>query len=103
MIRHLILFLLAALFPQALADVEFMIPQPGAILRIGDVLTAQWRESSRHPLISDLLYYDLYLCAGGQVAGTYVGLLSLHIVYVSIGSLLTIADAAGRCSSAFER
>ncbi|PYI25434.1 beta-1,6-glucan boisynthesis protein [Aspergillus indologenus CBS 114.80] len=87
MVRHLILFLLAALFPQALADVEFVIPKSGAVLQIGDVLMAQWRESGRLPPISDLLHYDLYLCAGGEVAGTYVGLLSLHMIYEDVALL----------------
>ncbi|OJK03339.1 hypothetical protein ASPACDRAFT_22964 [Aspergillus aculeatus ATCC 16872] len=102
MVRHLILFLLSALFPQALADVEFMIPQPGAILRIGDVLTAQWRESGRLPLISDLLHYDLYLCAGGEVAGTYedVALLSRGNLFARGNSLSFTLDRSIRDSDA---
>ncbi|PYH41875.1 putative beta-1,6-glucan biosynthesis protein (Knh1) [Aspergillus saccharolyticus JOP 1030-1] len=74
---RLILFLLAALSPQALADVDFLNPTLGATLRVGDVLTAQWRESGRLPQISELIKYDLYLCADGDSAGTYVGLVSM--------------------------
>ncbi|RAL15031.1 putative beta-1,6-glucan biosynthesis protein (Knh1) [Aspergillus homomorphus CBS 101889] len=69
-VTHSILFLFA-LLPQALADVEFVFPSPSAILRTGDVLTAQWRESGRLPHISELIHYDLYLCVGGELAGTH--------------------------------
>ncbi|PYH76954.1 beta-1,6-glucan boisynthesis protein [Aspergillus uvarum CBS 121591] len=98
MVRHLILFLLAALFPQALADVEFVIPKSGAVLQIGDVLMAQWRESGRLPPITDLLHYDLYLCAGGEVAGTYedVALLSKGNVFARGNSISFTLDPSLR-------
>ena len=72
------------LFSTALADVEFTAPARGTIIKAGDVVTAHWKDSGEFPRISELVQYDLYLCAGGDTLGSQVSLFnSQH--FVSIG------------------
>lgn len=55
-----------------LADIEFTVPSAGSIIRAGDIVTAIWRVSGSGPRISELIEYDLYLCAGGDAPDSYV-------------------------------
>lgn len=64
--------LLAAVAPHAFADVEFTTPSAGATEAGGQVLKVAWKESGTSPPISDLLTYQLFLCAGGNDATSFV-------------------------------
>lgn len=66
------LSLLVALASAALADVEFLEPDAGATAKGGDTITVRWRDSGKEPKLSQLTRYDLYLCAGGDTADSYV-------------------------------
>lgn len=68
---HLLLFFLP-FFPISIADIEFTVPSTGSIIRDGEVVTAQWRDSGKGPRISELSEYDLFLCAGEDTADSYV-------------------------------
>ncbi|PLB47025.1 putative beta-1,6-glucan boisynthesis protein [Aspergillus steynii IBT 23096] len=58
-----LLFLACAFLQTALADIEFTDPVTGSVLEAGHVVTAHWKDSGTSPRISDLVQYDLYLCA----------------------------------------
>ncbi|KAL4889110.1 Ser-Thr-rich glycosyl-phosphatidyl-inositol-anchored membrane family-domain-containing protein [Aspergillus ambiguus] len=58
-----------SLLATALADVEFISPKAGAVLRAGDVVTVHWKDTGSVPRISQFTQYDLYLCAGEVVSG----------------------------------
>ena len=61
------LFLLAALAPFAIADVEFTSPAAGnSISAGGKTLSVTWKESGDDPPISSFTTYTLFLCAGGN-------------------------------------
>lgn len=60
------------LLSTALADVEFTAPASGSTLKGGHVVTAHWKESGELPRISQLLQYDIHLCAGGDTSDSYV-------------------------------
>lgn len=60
----------------AVADVEFTAPAFGSILEGGHVITAHWKESGELPKISQLLEYDIHLCAGGDTSDSYVSAFS---------------------------
>lgn len=64
--------LLAAVAPHAFADVEFTTPSAGATAAGGEVLKVAWKESGSSPPISSLLTYQLFLCAGGNDASSFV-------------------------------
>lgn len=71
------LALLATLAPFAFADVEFTGPAAGDTITVGvqaASITVKWKESGDSPPITDLLSYDLFLCAGGNAEGEWVGL-----------------------------
>lgn len=68
-----VLSFILPLLPTALADVEFTAPAVGSTLKGGDVITAHWKDSGKPPRISQLSQYDIYLCAGGDAAESYVG------------------------------
>lgn len=65
------------LLSTALADVEFIVPAFGSTLKGGHVVTAHWKESGKLPKISQLLQYDIYLCAGGDTPDSYVSVFSI--------------------------
>ncbi|KAK1141361.1 Cell wall synthesis protein kre9 precursor [Aspergillus melleus] len=58
-----LLFLACTVLQTALADIEFTEPAPGTVLEAGHVVTAHWKDSGASPRISELVQYDLYLCA----------------------------------------
>ena len=60
------------LLSTALANVEFTDPAVGSTFKGGGAITAHWKDSDEPPRISDLSRYDIYLCAGGNIAGSYV-------------------------------
>lgn len=60
----------------AVADVEFTAPAFGSTLKGGNVVTAHWKESGGFPKISQLLQYDIHLCAGGDTSDSYVSIFS---------------------------
>ena len=64
-------WLLAAALPYALADVEFTSPAAGVTLT-GPTLSIKWKDSGSSPAISDLVSYQLFLCAGGNEDSNYV-------------------------------
>lgn len=63
---------LVAVAPYALADVTFTSPSAGAILQGGSVIKVQWKDSGTSPPVSDLQAYQLFLCAGGNEATSFV-------------------------------
>ena len=67
-----LLLLLAAVAPYALADVEFTSPSAGATLQGGSTIKVAWKDSGTKPAISDLQGYQLFLCAGGNDANSFV-------------------------------
>ena len=67
-----LLALLAAVAPYAFADVEFTSPSAGASAVGGQLLQIAWKESGTSPPITDLQSYQLFLCAGGNDAGSFV-------------------------------
>ena len=67
-----LLLLLAAVAPHAFADVKFTSPSAGATSVGGQLLQIAWQESGTAPPITDLQSYQLFLCAGGNEAGSFV-------------------------------
>ncbi|KAB8232343.1 hypothetical protein ETB97_011083 [Aspergillus alliaceus] len=63
--------LVLSLLSTALADVEFTAPTRGTVIESGDVITAHWKDSGKSPRVSELVQYDLYLCAGGDTLGSH--------------------------------
>lgn len=64
--------LLASVAPYALADIKFTSPDAGGIVAGGSTLSVQWKDSGSAPPISDLQTYQLFLCAGGNDANSFV-------------------------------
>lgn len=67
------LWLLASFVLSVFADVKFTKPEPGATIEAGGTLTIEWEESGESPSLDSLLSYQLFLCAGGNDDGTFVG------------------------------
>ena len=67
-----LLLLLAAVAPYTLADVEFTTPAAGATVTGGSTLDIEWKESGTGPPITSFSTYQLFLCAGGNDANTFV-------------------------------
>ena len=67
-----LLLLLAAVAPYTLADVEFTSPAAGATVTGGSTLDVEWKDSGTSPPISSFSTYQLFLCAGGNDAGSFV-------------------------------
>lgn len=67
-----LLLLLAAVAPYTFADVEFTTPAAGATETGGSTLDVQWKESGTGPPISSFSTYQLFLCAGGNDASSFV-------------------------------
>lgn len=66
------LWLLATFTPYVFADVRFTTPEAGGTIKGGGSLTIEWEDSGDTPALDSLLSYQLFLCAGGNEAGTYV-------------------------------
>lgn len=67
-----LLYLLAAVAPFAFADVKFTVPAAGAPIPAGGTFAVEWKDSGVAPSISDLASYQLFLCAGGNDASSFV-------------------------------
>lgn len=52
------------------ADVKFITPGPGTVLTGGSVIQVAWQESGVPPFLEDFSAYQLFLCAGGNDAGS---------------------------------
>ena len=65
-------FLLAAVAPYTFADVEFTAPSGGATETGGSTLDVEWKESGTGPPITSFSTYQLFLCAGGNDASSFV-------------------------------
>lgn len=66
------LVLCATFAALAQAGIEFTKPKAGDTLTAGTALGVQWQEGGDGPSLSDLTTYELFLCAGGNDAGTFV-------------------------------
>lgn len=73
MILRSLLFL-ACTATRILADVEFTSPEAGGTEDGGSQLSIKWKDSGDDPKLSDLVSYQLFLCAGGNDASDYVSL-----------------------------
>ncbi|KAI9879451.1 MAG: hypothetical protein M1830_008498 [Pleopsidium flavum] len=69
-----LLYLLAAVAPFAFADVKFTTPAPGAPVPAGGTFAVEWTDSGSAPSIADLASYQLFLCAGGNDASSFIQL-----------------------------
>lgn len=67
-----LLTLLAAVAPHAFADVEFTSPSAGATAVGGQLLQIAWKDSGTSPPITELQSFQLFLCAGGNDADSFV-------------------------------
>ena len=67
-----VLFLLAAVAPYTFADVEITSPSAGATAVGGQLLQISWKDSGTAPPINKLQSFQLFLCAGGNDAGSFV-------------------------------
>ncbi|KAF9883454.1 hypothetical protein FE257_003452 [Aspergillus nanangensis] len=61
---------IGSFLPLVLADVDFVAPSADTVVKAGDVVTAQWKDSGRLPHISQLSQYNLYLCAQTNIDGS---------------------------------
>lgn len=98
MLRKSVLLLAAAAAHLVLADVEFTSPSAGATLTGGSTISVKWKDSGTSPPISDLLTYQLFLCAGGNDAGSFVSLTPLVFVTLTDGRL-RLPDRYNSCHS----
>lgn len=57
---------LAALAPFVSAGISFVSPKAGATLTAGTSIDVKWEEGGTGPKLTELLSYELFLCAGGQ-------------------------------------
>lgn len=63
---------LSALAPLASAGVSFTSPKAGATLTAGSAIEVNWAEGGDGPKLTELLTYELFLCAGGNDAAAQV-------------------------------
>lgn len=73
MILRCLLFL-ACTATRILADVKFTSPDAGGTEAGGAKVDVEWKDSGDDPKLSDLVSYQLFLCAGGNDAASYVSL-----------------------------
>ena len=69
-----LLLILASVAPYAFADVEITSPSAGATEVGGQLLQVSWKDSGTSPSISELQSFQLFLCAGGNAAGSFVSI-----------------------------
>lgn len=63
---------LSALAPLASAGISFSSPKAGATLTAGSAIEVKWDEGGDGPKLTELLTYELFLCAGGNEAAAQV-------------------------------
>lgn len=66
------LVVVAALAPYAHAAVKFTSPTAGAVLTAGQSIDVKWEDDGESPKLTDLLTFELFLCAGGNTDGSNV-------------------------------
>ena len=93
-----LLVLLAAVAPHAFADVQFTSPSAGATSTGGQLLQIAWKDSGSSPPISQLQSYQLFLCAGGNDAGSFVSIGHSRKSIEDFGSKLLIRKLDNRSS-----
>ncbi|MCJ1277317.1 hypothetical protein MMC21_005129 [Puttea exsequens] len=69
-----LLSLIAAVAPYTLADIQFTSPSAGSTVTGGQTLKVSWKDSGDKPPMSDLSSYQLFLCAGGNDADSFIQL-----------------------------
>jgi len=62
----------AALLPYVDAGVTFTSPKAGASLTAGRAIDVKWEDDGESPKLTELLTYELFLCAGGNEDGSNV-------------------------------
>lgn len=87
------LFFLAAAAPLALADVEFTVPAPGALVPGGTTFTVTWKDSGDAPALADLTAYQLFLYSGSNAAPQQLYFISTGSF--SSGNTLTVTVPVG--------
>jgi Ser-Thr-rich glycosyl-phosphatidyl-inositol-anchored membrane family/Yeast cell wall synthesis protein KRE9/KNH1 len=70
------IWVLAALLSFVVADVKFTSPAAGSS-KAGLEITLEWKDSGNDPPISDLVTYQMFLCAGGNTDTSYIQLATL--------------------------
>ena len=65
------LCLVASFITNVVADVKFTSPAAGASVT-GSTIAIEWQDSGTSPPITDLLSYQIFLCAGGNDASQLV-------------------------------
>ncbi|CAK44833.1 hypothetical protein AnigIFM63309_002309 [Aspergillus niger] len=88
-------YLVLSLLSAALADIEFIDPAAGTVIRAGDEFTAHWRDSGTLPRLASLVQYDLYLCAGGDTVGSHedIALLAKNALFAKGNSVTFKIDS----------
>ncbi|KAF2824431.1 hypothetical protein CC86DRAFT_354476 [Ophiobolus disseminans] len=81
----------AALAPYAQAAIKFTSPTSGAVLQAGKSIEVKWEDDGESPKLTDLLTFELFLCAGGNADGTNQVLLPI----TTQGSFGVTSTAAG--------
>jgi len=89
-----LLYLLAAVAPFAFADVKFTTPAAGAPVPAGGTFAVEWTDSGSAPSIADLASYQLFLCAGGNDASSFVRLPFVSLKIGRMSSLVTTIRGA---------
>jgi hypothetical protein len=74
------LIAVAALAPLASASVKWTSPEPGATLTAGTAIQVKWEDDGEAPKLTDLLRYELFLCAGGSTPGSFVSAYTTYVV-----------------------
>ncbi|CAO2652834.1 Nn.00g022450.m01.CDS01 [Neocucurbitaria sp. VM-36] len=82
---------LAALVPYVSAGVSFTKPKAGTKLTAGSAIDVEWEDGGDGPKLSELLSYELFLCAGGNDAADQTVLLSI----TTQGSFAVGSSASG--------
>ena len=53
--------------------ITFVKPEAGDTLTADEVIEVEWKDGGSGPAMSDLLSFELFLCAGGNDVDTIVG------------------------------
>lgn len=61
------------------ADVKFTKPAAGSTETGGNGLTVEWEDSGDQPRLTNLISYQMFLCAGGNDENSYVSVKTLGL------------------------
>jgi len=67
----------AAIVPFASAGIKFTSPKAGDTLTAGTAIDVKWQEGGDGPAMTNLLTYELFLCAGGNAGADQVVLIPI--------------------------